>query len=251
MIRLFRKIRHQLLSEDRYSVYLLYASGEIVLVVVGILFALQIDNWNENRNIRKTEQLLLSNLKLEIEANQERLNEAMLYHAKSREGAKQILEIYGGVKPSESSQEVDSLLALIQWAWTYDPSMGALNSIKMSGHLNSVQNAELRAMITNYEDWINDAKEEGKLIQDLIVDQFIPGVNQYISLNQRVRYLGEEYAIGNSSFSPDYEGLFADRVLEGIISYIYIWRIEELKEEELLKQMMEMFISTLELESIK
>ena len=66
MIRLFRKIRHQLLSEDRYSVYLLYASGEIVLVVVGILFALQIDNWNENRNIRKTEQLLLSNLKLEI-----------------------------------------------------------------------------------------------------------------------------------------------------------------------------------------
>ena len=251
MIRLFRKIRHQLLSEDRYSVYLLYASGEIVLVVVGILFALQIDNWNENRNIRKTEQLLLSNLKLEIEANQERLNEAMLYHAKSREGAKRILEIYSGVKPSENSQEVDSLLALIQWAWTYDPSMGALNSIKMSGHLNSVQNAELRAMITNYEDWINDAKEEGKLIQDLIVDKFIPGVNQYISLNQRVRYLGEEYVIGNSSFSPDYEALFADRVLEGIISYIYIWRIDELKEEELLKQMMEMFISTLELESIK
>jgi len=106
-------------------------------------------------------------------------------------------------------------------------------------------------MITNYEDWINDAKEEGKLIQDLIVDKFIPGVNQYISLNQRVRYLGEEYTIGNSSFSPDYEGLFADRVLEGIISYIYIWRIEELKEEELLKQMMEMFISTLELENIK
>ena len=65
MIRLFRQIRHQLLSEDRYSVYLLYASGEIVHVVVGILFALQIDNWNENRNIRKTEQLLLSNLKLE------------------------------------------------------------------------------------------------------------------------------------------------------------------------------------------
>ena len=65
MIRLFKKIRHQLLSEDRYSVYLLYASGEIVLVIVGILFALQIDNWNENRNIRKTEQLLLSNLKLE------------------------------------------------------------------------------------------------------------------------------------------------------------------------------------------
>ena len=45
MIRLFRNIRHQLLSEDRYSIYLLYAAGEIVLVVAGILLALHIDNW--------------------------------------------------------------------------------------------------------------------------------------------------------------------------------------------------------------
>jgi len=249
MIRLFRKIRQQLLSEDRYSVYLLYASGEIMLVVIGILFALQIDNWNENRSIRNAEHLLLGSLKLEITANQDRLDEAMLYHAKSREGAMQILEIYNGISTYENYQEVDSLLALIQWAWTYDPSMGALNSIKLSGHLNSVQNAELRALITNYEDRINDATEEGKLVQHLIVDKFIPAVNQYISLNQRVKYLGEEYAIGSSSFSPDYEGLFNDRTLEGIISYIYIWRIEELKEEEQLKQMMGIFISTLDKEN--
>jgi hypothetical protein len=49
MIRLFRKIRHRLLSEKSYSIYILYASGEILLVVIGILLALQIDNWNENR----------------------------------------------------------------------------------------------------------------------------------------------------------------------------------------------------------
>ena len=249
MIRLFRKIRQQLLSEERYSIYLLYASGEIMLVVIGILFALQIDNWNENRSIRNAEQLLLGNLKLEITANEARLNEAMLYHGKSREGAKRILAFFGGVNPIENYQEIDSLLALIQWAWTYDPSMGALNSIKMSGHLNSVQNAELRALITNYEDQINDAKEEGKLIQNLIVDKFIPAVNQYISLNQRVKYLGEEYAVGASSFSPDYEGLFQDRSLEGIISYIYIWRIEELKEEEQLKLMMGKFIPALDEEN--
>jgi hypothetical protein len=199
MIRLFRKIRQQLLSEDRYSVYLLYASGEIILVVIGILLALQIDNWNENRVKRNTEQLLIENLKMEIAANQERLDEAMLYNAKSREGARRILEFCRGVKPIENYQVVDSLLALIQWAWTYDPSMGALNSIKMSGHLNSVQNAELRAMITTYEDRINDAREEGMLIRDMIIDKSVPAVNQYISLNQRVRYIGDEYVIGNST----------------------------------------------------
>jgi hypothetical protein len=49
MIRLFRKIRHKLLSENNYGLYILYASGEIILVVVGILLALQIDTWSDNR----------------------------------------------------------------------------------------------------------------------------------------------------------------------------------------------------------
>jgi hypothetical protein len=108
----------------------------------------------------------------------------------------------------------------------------------LSGYLNSVQNAELRALITNYEDRINDAKEERQLIRDLIVDKSIPAANQYISLNQRVQYLGEEYVVDSNSFSPDYQGPFNDRKLEGIIHYLFIWRIEELKEEEQLKQMM-------------
>ena len=218
---------------------------ESLAVLVGILAAFALDNWNENRHVRKTEQLLLGNLKLEITANQDRLNEAMLYHSKSRESAKRMLEIYGGVHPIENYQEIDSLLALIQWAWTYDPSMGALNSIKMSGNLISVHNAELRALITDYEDRINDAREENKIIQNLIINKFIPVINQYISLHQRARYLGEEYVFEDSSFKPDYEGLIEDRTLEGIISYIYIWRIDELKEEEQLKQMMDEFISAL------
>lgn len=49
MIKFFRKIRQKLLSENKFSKYLLYAIGEIVLVVIGILIALQINNWNEAR----------------------------------------------------------------------------------------------------------------------------------------------------------------------------------------------------------
>jgi len=49
MIRLFRTIRQKLLSEKSYGIYILYASGEIILVVVGILLALQIDTWSENK----------------------------------------------------------------------------------------------------------------------------------------------------------------------------------------------------------
>jgi len=65
MIRFFRKIRQQLLTENKFSKYLLYAIGEILLVVVGIYIALQINNWNENRILTRKE---ITNLK-EIEKN--------------------------------------------------------------------------------------------------------------------------------------------------------------------------------------
>ncbi len=59
MIKFFRRIRQQLLSENKFSKYLIYAFGEIVLVVIGILIALQINNANENRkSINKSHQII-------------------------------------------------------------------------------------------------------------------------------------------------------------------------------------------------
>lgn len=49
MIKFFRRIRQKLVTENRFSKYLIYAIGEIVLMVIGILIALQINNWNESR----------------------------------------------------------------------------------------------------------------------------------------------------------------------------------------------------------
>lgn len=56
MIKFFRKIRQNLLSEGKTGNYFKYAIGEIVLVVIGILIALQINNWNENRKLTETKQ---------------------------------------------------------------------------------------------------------------------------------------------------------------------------------------------------
>jgi hypothetical protein len=62
MIKFFRKIRQKLLSENKFTKYLIYAIGEIILVVIGILIALQINNWNEQRKEQKTQISLLINL---------------------------------------------------------------------------------------------------------------------------------------------------------------------------------------------
>ena len=68
MIKIFRKIRQRMLKENKTSKYLLYAIGEIILVVIGILIALQINNWNETRKVRGTEVALLGGLRSNLEA---------------------------------------------------------------------------------------------------------------------------------------------------------------------------------------
>jgi hypothetical protein len=60
MLTLLRKIRRRLLTENRFTQYLLYALGEIILVVIGILIALSINNWNEDRKLKKQEVALLN-----------------------------------------------------------------------------------------------------------------------------------------------------------------------------------------------
>ena len=74
MIKFFRKIRQNLLNENKTSKYLKYAIGEIVLVVIGILIALQINTWNEERKTKIEETSALENIQRDFKKNKELLN---------------------------------------------------------------------------------------------------------------------------------------------------------------------------------
>ncbi|MGA8854790.1 MAG: DUF6090 family protein [Christiangramia sp.] len=66
MLQFFKKIKNKLLTESKFTKYLIYALGEIVLVVIGILIALQINNWNESRKIRVREISQLKSIQEDI-----------------------------------------------------------------------------------------------------------------------------------------------------------------------------------------
>ena len=69
MIKFFRHIRQNLIMENKTSKYLKYAIGEIVLVVIGILIALQINNWNEERKDKLSENHTLKNFVQDLKSD--------------------------------------------------------------------------------------------------------------------------------------------------------------------------------------
>ena len=79
MLPFFRRIRKNLADENRILKYSRYAIGEIVLVVIGILIALQINNWNEDQKSRKKELTYLENIRADLMMNIDELNSFIDY----------------------------------------------------------------------------------------------------------------------------------------------------------------------------
>lgn len=96
MIKFFRKIRQNLLSENKFNKYLLYAIGEIILVVIGILVALQINNWNEANKKRDIELHYLSNIKTDLLLNIEQIDTYIIKREDQIQSANIMLQHYEG-----------------------------------------------------------------------------------------------------------------------------------------------------------
>ena len=111
MIKFFRKIRKKLLTENKFSKYLIYAVGEIVLVVIGILIALQINNWNEQRKAKADERALYIRMIMDLKTDENRLNKHIDYYRKDLEFLNVIYEGTQGVSIQDSIIDYSSFRA--------------------------------------------------------------------------------------------------------------------------------------------
>ena len=92
MINFFRKIRQQLLTENKFSKYLLYTIGEIFLVVIGILIALQINTWNEELQNQRKEYSFYNDVLSDLEKDSKKLNDLTIYYKNRIEHAGWLLK---------------------------------------------------------------------------------------------------------------------------------------------------------------
>lgn len=229
VIYFLRKIRQSLLPGNRFSKYLLYAIGEIVLVVIGILIALSVNTWNERKKDRELEAFTLNSLYDELSANEKELKEAMEYHRRSTQALATLMAIDSENYATYPEGALDSILGEAQWAWTFNPKMGVIKSILSTGQIKNINNGELRMFITSFEDMVDDGREESAMNNKLIVEQFMPLVNRYVGEGSRGRYLG--FDLKESRFEPNYRDLFSNREFESLIAYMYLWRQDQQSEE--------------------
>jgi hypothetical protein len=147
MIKFFRKIRQKLLSENKFSKYLLYAIGEIALVVIGILIALSINNWNEDRKKGKLERVLLNETYQSIKQDTIGfLGEAFLL--------KRFTESVGDIKnafekdlPYQKSLDT-SFARLASWK-IFEPDYAVYDHLNEVG-MEIIQNDSIKIALKNY-----------------------------------------------------------------------------------------------------
>ena len=159
MIKFFRKIRQNLLIENKTGAYFKYAIGEIILVVIGILIALQINHWNENRKENSSLQILTENLNNEFEKNLIELELDISRIEKKISSIKTLLSYTGINNIKIEEVKMDSLLFEAIENPTWNPSSYVLNDIKISGKLSTLKNEDLKLLLFDWDRLYEDILE--------------------------------------------------------------------------------------------
>lgn len=166
MIKFFRQIRQKLLSENKMGKYLLYATGEIFLVVIGILIALSINNWNENQKLAEQRQQLISSLIEDFEYNRSIIIDDGLAQANALLNDMQLF--YDLTKPDSADVTLDSLRYVAQAFFRniiFTANLTSLNEATSNGKLSLLGNKQLLnkfSLFQQYHDAFQDYNDQSR-----------------------------------------------------------------------------------------
>ena len=246
MIKFFRKIRKSLLNEGKTSNYFKYAIGEIVLVVIGILIALQINTWSNNRELKKEELQVMKSLHQEFSENLVKFDKVYSVHLERNKDIETVMSI----KPRELSR--DSLGSLINGTsgnnFTFDPYQGIYNSVINSGKIEIISNDLLKEKISRIEDLINDYQEEEHHSKNFVINNLHP----YILSEE----IFDNFNLGQPNYSitkeeelrikDKYIKFITSKKYESILFYLKSWRKDIFTEGPILREEMVSIINLLE-----
>ena len=240
MLKFFRHIRQSLLIENKFSKYILYAIGEIILVVIGILIALQINNWNTARQNNITNTKLLEKLKIELQQNITRLN----YLNRDNAGYTQLIKNNDSVltilSKGATPEDIDLLVKRPYVSNTLNLNSSTYEEMKNTGRLYSLGADSLLNAIEMYYRLCERESYYVTMMNAEVRSQIIPDINKgQFKARQDLIIIGRAFAIKDNPWlfdksSEEYNALrrqigFANSYLENVNGRIN--RLIEASEE--------------------
>jgi hypothetical protein len=227
MFFLLKNIRKKLMQNRKIGAYILYALGEIVLVVAGILIAVKIDAWNQRVENRKLEQNYLMLLKDEFQYNLKRTKVTMGLNTNTYDRGVILLGQTGPEKPRLSSARFDSLLTkTIIYEVQIRPKSKIIDELISSGKVRLIRNDTLRRQITGWPqtvDYVENIENGLAVLRKDVEDFVVERMNLRAAANNA---FGDGFGISKSRFENTNEKLLNSLEFESrLIRYVFTSRL--------------------------
>lgn len=169
MIIFFRKIRQRLLTRNRFSKYLIYAIGEIVLVVIGILIALQINDWNESRKNRYKEDELKMALLSDFKETKIRLQETIKRQQQVIDYSRQLIISYDNKQLMKIKDSLPQFtgFGFASW-WRAEPVTKTYQSMISTGNIDLLSDNNLKQKLAEFHAELDSGFEDQEESMNLL-----------------------------------------------------------------------------------
>ncbi len=248
MIKLFRKIRQNLLSEGKIGKYFKYAIGEIILVVIGILIALQINNWNTNQINKSESKEFNQRLFNEFAGNLDLANTKIEKIESLIKSSRSILELFNEKPEHNSPRKLDSLLAIAIEGVKVEFRTGTLNEGLNTGKVALIESEILKSKIYGLTSNIDYVREWDKTYSAYLSNILLPFL--YKNFNFRnMDNAFSNYSAGESKFKTNRNKvLLENEEFENLIDNHYFQSNTQLEFHKNLKDEIEEIKELIEIE---
>jgi hypothetical protein len=209
--------------ENKTSKYLKYAIGEIVLVVIGILIALQINNWNDHRIARENAFIVSKRLLAETKKNKKELALTIDRVEKSKKCAFQLLKSFGKDYQKHDEFLIDSLLIGCYYVYNYDLNTAVFDRVLASGELSSIKNDSIEALMYQIKTVQKSYETSQNLLTQHLNENVAPFWQDKISIRKIDFYFSSTgKLVGDSQLEKiDNRTILTNRNFENIINDSY------------------------------
>ncbi len=217
MLKFFRSIRKNLLATSKTGKYFQYAIGEVVLVVIGILLALQINNWNTERIAKSTIHNYYERMYVEIESEIKEVETFIIDEEMLSSMNKRTLMILES-KDQDSIPALKETLGALGTSWALSIRFPVIEEFMDQGYLSKIENDSIKLAFKDFTYAMAEIAVMNEYITAQYNDRIEPFINKNLNYSEIALQGYLEYLVQGGP-PTDFESLFNNLELWNIVTF--------------------------------